>query len=115
MFCRDHGPIVMIAQIMAVQPHDRFLDGVPPSGSGAVPPGDLGAVRPHAPAGASWLVLPIRIAGQDLRFRDGTRGDTPQAVARMQTLTGSPSQDPHNCDPWERSQLATVAQLCGSC
>jgi hypothetical protein len=60
----------MIAPIMGVQPHDRFFDGVRPSGSGAVPPGDLAAVRPHSRLAltiaqrlmiATWLLLRIRI------------------------------------------------------
>jgi len=38
----------MIVEILAVQPHDQFLGGVRASWSGAVPPGDLAAVRPHA-------------------------------------------------------------------
>jgi len=38
----------MIAAIMGVQPHDRLLShGVLALWSGAVPPGDLAAVRPH--------------------------------------------------------------------
>ena len=42
----------MIALIMDVEPHNQPFDGVLPSWSGAVPPGDLAPVRPCVPAGA---------------------------------------------------------------
>src|SRR5689334_9936571 len=73
---RDHEASVMIAAIMDVQLHDQSdLDGVFPSWSGAVPPGDLASVRPRCPAGAhpsrplcSYYVYAS--PGQDQRLRD---------------------------------------------
>src|SRR5215467_8387632 len=45
-------------------------DGVPPSRSGAVPPGDLAAVRPHPPGWRFlWLLLRIRIGSPRSAFR----------------------------------------------
>src|SRR5262249_2940527 len=90
---RDHEPIVMIAPIMGVQLHDRFLVGVPPSGSGADPPGDLAAVRPHPPA----LTLRHSPFGTQLPARSARR--TAAANGRWANAAWSSRVDrrPHRC------------------